>query len=299
MPLLLHLLIMGGFHRENTDNGYQNEEHDGLGLSHALGFQGVGIDDVQGQHFRGVDDSVVGATVGQGQVLVVELEGVGQGQEGANGDGRHDIGNDDVPQGLPLGSTVDLRSLQHIHRHRLKSGDINNHHIADLLPGHKDDETPEAVGGVQQNRGIIPGQNAIKNHRPDIAQNDAANQVGHEEHGSENIGALNALGQQVRHGKGQNIDDQQRNQSKARRIPEGMEEAFVCKGLYIVVQARPGPFAGGFEITERKEQALSEGIEESDAEGNERRKQENGEALLNGTTDQNGVQCRTVVLFLE
>ena len=78
-----------------------------------------------------------------------------------------------------------------------------------------------------------------------------------------------------------------------------MEEAFIRKGLYIVVQARPGPFAGGFEVTERKEQTLCKGIKESNAEGNKGGKQENGEALLNGTTDQNGVQCRTVVLFLE
>lgn len=105
---------MGGFHLENADNGNQNEEHDGFGLSNALGFQGVGVDDVQGQHFGGVDGTVVGAAIGQGQVLVIELKGVGQGQEGADGDGRHDVGDDDVPQGLPLGSTVDLGSLQHI-----------------------------------------------------------------------------------------------------------------------------------------------------------------------------------------
>ena len=55
---------MGGFHLENADNGNQNEEHDGLGLSNALGFQGIGVDDVQSQHFGGVDGTVVGAAIG-------------------------------------------------------------------------------------------------------------------------------------------------------------------------------------------------------------------------------------------
>ena len=84
-------------------------------------------------------------TARQGQVLVIELEAVGQRQEGADGDGRHDVRDGDMPQGLPAGSAVDLCGLEHILRDGLQTRDINDHHIADLLPAHQYDEAPEAV----------------------------------------------------------------------------------------------------------------------------------------------------------
>ena len=57
-----------------------------------------GAGDVQRQTFR----HVARRTVGQCEVLIVELETVGHGQEGAHGDGRHHQRDDDAEHGLSL-----------------------------------------------------------------------------------------------------------------------------------------------------------------------------------------------------
>ena len=80
-------------------------------------------------------------------MLVEQLEAIGERQEGADGDRRHDIGNDHLEERLPLGGPVDLGRLDHVLGHRLESGDVDDHHVADLLPAHQDDQAPEAVLG--------------------------------------------------------------------------------------------------------------------------------------------------------
>ena len=80
----------------------------------------------------GVDD--VGQTAGQCQVLVEQLEAVGQGQEGTDGDGGHDVGDGD----LPAVGAVDLGGFHHVFGNCLEAGDVNDHHITDLLPAGED-----------------------------------------------------------------------------------------------------------------------------------------------------------------
>ena len=83
LPLLLNLLVSAGFELENAYDAHEYEEHDGLGLAGTLGVGGIGVDDVERQHFRRLDDTAVGQrlerrTARQGQVLVIELEAVGE-----------------------------------------------------------------------------------------------------------------------------------------------------------------------------------------------------------------------------
>ena len=75
---------------DERDDYHDQEEHHSLCLTNALplgtGAAVEGVVDVQGQHFTGVG----GFTGGQGHVLVKQLEAVGQGEEGADGDAGHD-----------------------------------------------------------------------------------------------------------------------------------------------------------------------------------------------------------------
>ena len=230
-------------------------------ISAVLGSCGVGVDDVQSQHFRGLDDVAVsqrlkGRAAREGQVLVIELEAVGQGQERADGDRRHEVRDCDVPERFPAGRTVDLCGLEHILGDGLQAGDINNHHISDLLPAHEDDETPEAVFGFQHDGCVEVAEDAVEDHEPDIAQNDAADEVRHEEHGTEDVRALDALGQNIRDGKGQHVDDEQGHKREQRRIPERMEEALILEDGLVVFQSHPRPLAGRLELAEGQEQPL-------------------------------------------
>ena len=235
----------------------------------------------------GVDD--IRLTAGQREVLVKELEAVGQRQEHADRNRRHDVRNRDLPQRLPLVGAVDLCRLEHILRHRLKSCNVNDHHIADLLPAHEDDQAPEAELCIEQNRCAVMAQNAVKNHAPDIAQHDAANQVRHEKDGPEHVGSLDALRQRIRNREGKDIDDDQRHDGKHRRIAERIQEAFVVERLDIVAQANPRPLAGCLELAEGQKQSLQKRIHEPDAERSRHRKQKQPEHPLNRSSNQAAV----------
>ena len=90
-------------------------------------------------------------TIGQRQVLVKELEGVGQCQEGADGDRRHYHGNGNTLQNLSFGGSIDLGCLDQFSRDILDTGNVDDHHITDLLPAHQNDQSPETkCGGIRQ-----------------------------------------------------------------------------------------------------------------------------------------------------
>ena len=83
--------------------------------------------------------------------------------------------------------TVDLRGLNEISRDILDTGDVDNHHISDLLPAHNSNETPERRPLCGDNRHGMLGQNAVENHQPDVRKNDTADQVRQEERRTEDI----------------------------------------------------------------------------------------------------------------
>ena len=107
------------------------------------------------------------------------------------------------------------------------------------------------------------GENTVEDHGPDIAQHDAADQVGHKEHRAEQVGTLDALGQSIGHGKGQRIDEQHRHEGKQRREPEGVEEAAVRECLDVVAKPYPIPLADHFELTERQKQLFLEKVKQN------------------------------------
>ena len=206
-----------------------------------------------------------GIAAGQSQVLVEQLEAVGQAEEQADGDGGHQVGQLDLPEDLPLGGAVDAGGLQIVPRDGLQAGDIDDHHIADLLPAHEDDQTDEAVGSMEGHQGLAQqGQNAVEQDVPDIAQHDAADQIGHEVDGAEQVGALDLPGQGQSDGQGRDVDGQGGHHGEQGGKPEGVEEIRLRQSVNIVGQAVEGGLVNGDEPAEGQVQALQEGPHEAD-----------------------------------
>ena len=53
------------------------------------------------------------------------------------------------------------------------------------------------------------GQDAVEDALPDVAQHDAADQVGHEKHAAVDIGPWNFAREGVGHGEGQHVNQDQ------------------------------------------------------------------------------------------
>ena len=213
---------------EQRNNDHKQEENDGLGLTDALPLgSGACVErvvDVVGQHHR----LLCRLTGRQREVLVEQLEGVRQRQEGADRHAGHDHRDFDFEQNLAACCTVNACGLHQIHRHILQTGNIDDHHVADLLPAHKDDQPPEAVGGIQRQQRLTPGgQQTVEQDLPDIAQHDAADQVRQEEDGAESVGAVHTAGEKQRDGKGQHVDQQGGHDGERRCEPERMGEGVI------------------------------------------------------------------------
>ena len=285
-------------------NGNQNEEDHSLCLRDAVPVLAdvIGGVDVQSQKLGGVDlDAVLddgGSAAGQGHVLVEELEGIGQGQEGADGDGGHHVGDDDPDQALPAVGAVDLGGFQRILRHSLQACDVNDHHIADLLPRDQNHQTPETVGGVCGEVGAVLLQDTVEDQAPDVTQHHAADQVGHEEHGTEQVGAPHLLSQGVGDGKGHHVDQDDGHHGEAGGIPEGMGEAGVLKGLDVVFKTDELGIPGGHEVAQGQVKSLQEGPDEAHAEAHKGGQHQQGEPALDRSADQHTVHRGAVTYFL-
>ena len=211
---------------------------------------------------------MVGVAAGKSQVLVKELEGVGEGQEHTDGDGGHHIGDFHLDQGLPAGGAVDPGGLNQRAGDGLKTCNVNDHHVTDLLPAHQNNHAPVA-GLVVQSQQRLSGnaQHAVDEDVPDVAQHDAADEVGHEVDGTEHIGALDTLGQSQSHGKGQHIDEDGGHHREGCRKAQGSPELGILKYLHIVADSHPGCLVDGGELAEGQVQPLAEGNDEADDKG--------------------------------
>ena len=205
----------------------------------------------------------IGLAVVQRQVLVKELEGVRQRQEGADRDGRHDAGNGDLGQRLPAACAVYPGGFKQVVGHALQAGDVDYHHIAYLLPGHQYEQADKAVFCRKQYGCPVPYEYAVKDHGPDIAQHDAAYEVRHEEHGAEQVRALDAPGKRVGHREGQDVYNNERYHGKKRRVPEGVHEGAVRQRLDIVAEADKLGVGGRPEGAERQIEALCKRVDEA------------------------------------
>ena len=155
-----------------------------------------------------------------------------------------------MPQSLPAAGAVDFRGFVHILRHGLQSCDINNHHIADLLPCHHDDQTPEAIRRIGDQRLCCQtAQQCVKNQFPDIAQNDTADQVRHEKDGTEQVGAFELLRERVGQCEGDYIDNHDRHDGIQRGKFECVQESGVLERADVVLDSVPMVVHGGSEFT--------------------------------------------------
>ncbi len=109
-------------------------------------------------------------------------------------------------------------------------------------------------------RGLLEvGQQAVQQDLPDVAQQDAADQVGHKVHGTEQVGALDAAGQHQRNGKGAHIDEHSAHHGKDRRKAEGVQEGGILKYCSVVLDAYKGGLGNGSEPLEGQINAPDKG----------------------------------------
>lgn len=135
------------------------------------------------------------------------------------------------------------------------------------MPAHQDDQTDETGLGIQrQQRFLQVGQHTVEQDLPDVAQQDAADQVGHEVDGTEDVGAADAAGEHQRDGEGAHIDEHGAYHRKGSGEPKGVEEGRVRKDVDVVLQAHEGGLAHGGETLEGKIDAPDEGPDEADDE---------------------------------
>ena len=72
---------------------------------------------------------------------------------------------------------------------------------------------------------------------PDVAEDNTADEVRHEEYGSENIRASDFERQRVSYEERDNVDQYYADNNEAEREPEGTEKALVLKSPDIIVKA--------------------------------------------------------------
>ena len=164
----------------------------------------------------------------------------------------------------------------------MQASDIDDHHIADLLPAQYDHKAPEAVPGTDFQRQVIPGQDSVEDQLPDIAQDDAADEVGHEKRGAEDVGAGDVLGQHHGHREGNDVDEHHRHHGECGGEEERVEKLRVLKRLDKVGKTHELGVRHCAEVTQRQIQPHDEGDDEADDKGQERGGQEYGEIALDG-----------------
>ena len=180
-------------------------------------------------------------------------------------------------------SAVDLGGFDQVAGHTLQAGHIDDHHIADLLPAHQDDQAHEACLGVQsQQRPLEIGQHTIEQDLPDVAQQDAADQVGHEVDRAEQIRALNAAGQHEGDGERADVDEHSGQHRERCREAEGVEEGGILEDGKVVLDAHKGGLRHGGEPLEGQVDAPDEGPDEADDERDEGRQHEHRPIFADG-----------------
>ena len=181
----------------------------------------------------------------------------------------------------------------------MQARDVNDHHVADLLPAHQDDETPEAELRVEQDRRAVAREDAVEDHRPDVAEHDAADEVRHEEHRAVQVAALDALRERVGHRKGQHVDEHERYDGKQRREPERMHKARILERAAVVFKADKMRVARDLEFAEGEIDALAERIDKADDERADHRPHKEREPAADRAADHRAVDRSVAVLMFQ
>ena len=189
--------------------------------------------------------------------------------EQADDEGGHHQGQGDIAGGLKGRAAVDTGRLKQVVGHAGKSGHIDDHHIARILPDRHHHQRPERHGGIAQpgageqigsDAAAEAGQRVIEHKLPDEAEDDTADEVGGEKGGSQKILTLDAAGQQIGQEKGHQVDEDHRRGHVAEGQQQGMPERRVFKGGHIVLKRHEArPVGNAVPVGKGQHQAVQEG----------------------------------------
>lgn len=226
-----------------------------------------GVEDVQSQHFC----LVVRSTVCECQVLIVKFEAVCQRQEHADRDAWHYGRNDDLEQRCPAVCSVNGSRFQHVAGDVLDCSNVDDHHVSDVLPVHEDDKAPEAVFGIGEQCLLEVCKNAVEDNLPDPAEDDASDEVRHEENCPERVCSGHILCKYQCQGEGQDVDGYHSDDCEAQREPEGLCEIVVNReSPDVVVQSDKACIRDCPELAEGEDEAPDHRNEEGKRKTNQR-----------------------------
>jgi len=172
--------------------------------------------------------------------LVKHLERIGKGHKQGDGYGRHNQWNDDSSQCPHRARTVDFCRFKNVVGDILNTGNKDDHHVADELPVAQNDQAPESVFGIYRYGNAESfAQKAVDEKLPDIAKHDAADKVGHEDHGAEHIGSPVAPCQKKGKEERRNVDDDHRHHGKQSGETQGIDKVRIREGADIVTETNP------------------------------------------------------------
>ena len=109
--------------------------------------------------------------------------------------------------------------------------------------------TTELIGLIGQGASPV-GQHAVQEQQPDVAQDDAADKVRHEEYRAEQRGALNRLGQHVSDGEGDHVDHDGGHDGERGGEAERVQKFLVLQRFAIVLKPHPFTVGNGGEFAE-------------------------------------------------
>jgi len=271
---------------EGNDCQSDEEQHGFRLCDRHIILHGGRIVDIHSQKLGGVDGLAAvhhGRTaVGQGQDDVELLEGIAQRQKQRDGEGRRDHRHDDLGQPLPPGGAVEAGGFEQIVRHILQRRVVDQHDVAGVLPGRRDGQRPDRQLRIDQEQvGLEPGrrerrEDAVVDELPDVAQDDAADQVRKEESGAVDVAALELGGDQQRQAEGDDVHQHEVDDSEDQRDLRGIQEAGILEGVNVVDQADKLRRRLGNAVPVRKRiiDTLEKGYRDDEREGQDSRRQE-------------------------
>ena len=167
-------------------------------------------------------------------------------KEQADGEGLHHRGDHDVLDHPERTGAIQSRRLHDLGIDAHDAGDIDQHHVARLLPDRDDDQRPQRQIGVgkpaaaqqrQAERLAHGHEHAIEHELPDQAENDAANQVGQKEGGPEKSSTANFRRDNQRQAERDDVGEDQDPEDIGECQEEQLTEAFVRKGFLVICPA--------------------------------------------------------------
>ena len=187
-----------------------------------------------------------------------------------------------MAEGLPGPGPVDGGGLGQVPGDVLDAGDVNNHHVADHLPVHHRHQPPEAVpGGEGDVHPQKAGQDAVDNQLPDVAQDDAPDEVGHEKDGAEKVPPRDGPGEEQGQGEGEKVHCHHRNHRELQGEPQGVQEIPVPgEGGDVVLHPHELGVGDGGELAEGEPHPHDKGNEEGHHKGRQGGQDEDGEVFF-------------------